>query len=522
MGPTSADATPPVPDTSRAPVPDPSRAPAPDASLAPSRRSAVMAVLSRIGRSLMLPIAALPAAGLLLRLGQDDLLGRTDNAALDKIAEVVGGAGDVLFDNLPLLFAIGVAVGFARRSDGSTALAALVGYLVFDRVSRLLFFDASGFAVHDRVTQTVVQADGRAVETIDLAAGNPTGVLGGIVIGITAALLYQRYHRIKLPTWLAFFGGRRFVPIVTAFAALLLGVVFGLVWQPVGQGMTAFGQWLVDHSTAGAGIYGVANRLLIPLGLHHFLNSIVWFQVPDCTVAGKQFAGDLTCYLQGNPGSGEFMAGFFPVIMFGLPAAAIAVWRAAPPHRRRSVGGIMISAALVAFVTGITEPIEFAFIFVAPLLFVIHALLTGLSMALVAAMDGHLGFTFSAGAIDAALNATKSNTDGFWKIMLLGVVYAVVYYTVFAFLIRRLNIMTPGREPEPDLDAGEVTGPPGGRAPDSVAPDPVVPPSSGRVSSAAPASSGPVSSPVPDGPVSGRVLDGGVSDDGRASGGTAE
>ncbi|MFC4531625.1 PTS transporter subunit EIIC [Sphaerisporangium dianthi] len=436
-----------------------------------------MAVLSRIGRSLMLPIAALPAAGLMLRLGQDDLLGRTGNAALDKIAEVVGGAGGVLFDNLPLLFAIGVAVGFARRSDGSTALAALVGYLVFDRVSRLLFFDASGFAVHDRVSQTVVRADGRAAEVIDLAAGNPTGVLGGIVIGITAALLYQRYHRVKLPTWLAFFGGRRFVPIVTAFAALLLGVVFGLVWQPVGEGMTAFGQWLVDHSTAGAGIYGVANRLLIPLGLHHFLNSIVWFQVPDCTVAGKEFAGDLTCYLQGNPGSGEFMAGFFPVIMFGLPAAAIAIWRAAPPHRRRAVGGIMISAALVAFVTGITEPIEFAFIFVAPLLFVIHALLTGLSMALVAAMDGHLGFSFSAGAIDAALNATKSNTDRFWQIMLLGVVYAAVYYAVFSFLIRRLNIMTPGREPEPDVDAGEVTGAPGARAPAT----------SGRVSDGGPA-----------------------------------
>jgi PTS system N-acetylglucosamine-specific IIC component len=425
-----------------------------------------MAIMSRIGRSLMLPIAALPAAGLLLRLGQDDLLGRTDNAALDKIAEVVGGAGGVLFDNLPILFAIGVAVGFARRSDGSTALAALIGYLVFDRVSKLLFFDASaGYAVHQRLAQTIVGADGKPAEVINLAAGNPTGVLGGIVIGITAALLYQRYHRIKLPTWLAFFGGRRFVPIVTAFAALILGVVFGLLWQPVGEWMTSFGRWLADHSTAGAGIYGVFNRLLIPLGLHHFLNSIVWFQVPDCTVGGKQFAGDLTCYLQGNPGSGEFMAGFFPVIMFGLPAAAIAIWRAAPPERRPAVGSIMISAALVAFVTGITEPIEFAFIFVAPLLFVIHALLTGLSMALVAAMDGHLGFSFSAGAIDATLNATKSNTDKFWQIMVLGVIYAVVYYVVFSLLIKRLNIMTPGRELEPDVDSGESTGPPGSHAP---------------------------------------------------------
>ncbi|MDH2427865.1 PTS transporter subunit EIIC [Sphaerisporangium sp. TRM90804] len=423
-------------------------------------RSAVMAVLSRIGRSLMLPIAALPAAGLLLRLGQDDLLGRTDDATLDKIAEVVGGAGGVLFDNLPVLFAIGVAVGFARRSDGSTALAALIGYLVFDRVSRLLFFDAAaGYAVHQRVAHQVVGPDGRTTEVVDLAAGNPVGVLGGIVIGLTAALLYQRYHRIKLPTWLAFFGGRRFVPIVTAFAALLLGVAFGLLWQPVGEWTTGFGRWLAEHSTVGAGIYGVVNRLLLPLGLHHFINSIVWFQVPGCVVAGQEFAGDLTCYLRGAPGSGEFMAGFFPVIMFGLPAAAIAIWRAAPAPRRPAVGGIMVSAALVAFFTGITEPIEFAFIFVAPLLLVIHALLTGLSMALVAALDGHLGFTFSAGAIDAALNATKSNTDRFGLIMLIGVVYAVVYYTVFSFLIKRLNIMTPGREPEPDLDSGEPAAP---------------------------------------------------------------
>nr|WP_203982079.1 PTS transporter subunit EIIC [Sphaerisporangium rufum] len=418
-----------------------------------------MAVLSRVGRSLMLPIATLPAAGLLLRLGQDDLLGRIGDGPAHRAAEVVGAAGGALFENLPILFAVGVAVGFARRADGSTAVAALVGYLVFDRVSRLLFFDAAGSAVHDRVTRQVIGAGGRPVEVIDLAAGNPTGVLGGIVVGLAAALLYQRYHRIRPPTWLAFFGGRRFVPIATALAGLLLGIVFGLLWQPVGEWMTWFGHRLGDHAVAGAGIYGVANRLLIPLGLHHFLNSIVWFQVPDCTVGGRHLAGDLTCYLQGAPGAGAFMAGFFPVIMFGLPAAAVAIWRAAPPHRRAATGGIMLSAALVAFVTGITEPIEFAFIFVAPVLFAVHALLTGLSMALVAAMDGRLGFSFSAGAIDAALNATKSNTHGFWQIMALGVGYAAVYYLVFTFLIRRLNIMTPGREPDaaPTADATEDT-----------------------------------------------------------------
>ncbi|GAB1820401.1 PTS transporter subunit EIIC [Herbidospora sp. RD11066] len=410
--------------------------------------TAAMTVMSRIGRSLMLPIAALPAAAILLRVGQDDLLGRTDNATLDKVARIVGGAGGALFDALPLLFAIGVAVGFARKSDGSTALAAVVGYLVWDRVTHLMFFDSS---LRPRVAQTVVTA-GTPAEALNLAAANPTGVLGGILMGLAAGILWQRYHRIKLPAWLAFFGGRRFVPILTALAGLILGVVFGLIWPPIGQGLSSFGDWLATHSTLGAGIYGVVNRALIPLGMHHFVNSIVWFTVPDCAVNGVHTAGDLNCYFAGQDGAGAFMAGFFPVMMFGLPAAAIAIWRAAPPHRRNAVGSIMISAALVSFVTGITEPIEFAFIFVAPVLFVVHALLTGLSMALVAGLGGRLGFGFSGGAIDATLNATKDNTHNFALIMAIGVVYFVVYYAVFTFLIKRLNIMTPGREPDSDLD----------------------------------------------------------------------
>ncbi|MEW9527164.1 PTS transporter subunit EIIC [Microbispora sp. NPDC049125] len=424
---------------------------------APAKQSPVMAVLSRIGRSLMLPIAALPAAALLLRFGQDDLLGRTDNATLDKIAHIIGGAGGALFDALPLLFAIGVAVGFARRSDGSTALAAVVGYLVWDRVTHLMFFDAAAdSAVHKKVAQTIAGADGKPAEALNFASANPTGVLGGILIGIVTAILWQRYYRTKLPAWLAFFGGRRFVPILTALAGLVLGVIFGLIWPPIGQGLTNFGDWLANNSTVGAGIYGVVNRGLIPFGLHHFVNSIVWFTVPECTVGATHAAGDLNCYFAGQDGAGAFMAGFFPVMMFGLPAAALAIWRAAPVHRRAAVGSIMISAALISFVTGITEPIEFAFIFVAPVLFVAHALLTGISMALVAALDGRLGFGFSAGAIDAGLNATKDNTHNFLLIMLIGVIYFFVYYFVFTFLIKKMNLMTPGREPEPDVDSGEA------------------------------------------------------------------
>jgi len=419
--------------------------------------TSAFAVLQRVGRSLMMPIAVLPAAGLLFRFGQPDMLGADGLGRfwlwLLPIADVLAAAGGALFDNLPVLFAIGVAIGFARKSDGSTALAALTGYLVFDRVTKILFFEAGGGAVYERVTVTVFQG-GVLVRTLDLAAPNPTGVLGGILIGIAAALLWERYYRIKLPSWLAFFGGRRFVPIITAVAALLLGVVFGLLWRPVADWLAVAGDWLSAHGTAGAGIYGLANRLLIPLGLHHVLNTIVWFTLPECRAgtdgAVRNAAGDLNCYFAGEQGAGIFMTGFFPVMMFGLLGAAIALWRAAPPDRRAAVGGIMLSAALTSFVTGITEPLEFAFIFVAPVLFAVHAVLTGLSMALMAELGARLGFTFSGGAIDLLLNAGKSNTHRLDLIVITGLVYAVLYYALFTILIRRLNLPTPGREqPEP-------------------------------------------------------------------------
>lgn len=419
-------------------------------------KNPVMAVLQRIGRSLMMPIAVLPAAGLLLRFGQPDLLGADGLAGVggfgwvQPVADVLGAAGGAIFDNLPILFAIGVAIGFARRSDGSTALAALVGYLVFNRVTLQLFSTSS---IKGQVMTNFAEDPdhpGKYVPALNLAAANPTGVIGGIVIGITAALLWQRYRRIKLPTWLAFFGGRRFVPIITAVAAVVLGVIFGLLWPPIGSAINSFGNWLAENGTIGAGIYGAINRLLIPFGLHHIVNSIVWFTVPSCNVDGTTATGDLNCYFAGQDGAGTFMAGFFPVLMFGLPAAALAMWRAAPKHRRPVVAGIMFSAALTAFVTGITEPIEFAFIFIAPVLFAVHIVLTGLSMAIASALGMKLGFSFSAGGIDMLINATKSNTHNLIGLILLGLVYAVVYYVVFSFLIRKMNIATPGREPEDD------------------------------------------------------------------------
>jgi PTS system N-acetylglucosamine-specific IIC component len=398
-----------------------------------------------------MPIAVLPAAGLLFRFGQDDLLGAQGLGGvlpwLLPVARVLAAAGGTLFENLPVLFAIGVAIGFARKSDGSTALAALVGYLVFDRVTKTLFFEAGEGAVYDKVV--LVLQDG--TPALNVGAQNPTGVLGGIVIGLTAALLWQRFYRVKPPSWLAFFGGRRAVPILTAVAALLLGVALGLIWRPVGDWLSLAGDWLSAHGTAGAGIYGLANRLLIPVGLHHFLNTIVWFTLPECHAgvngAIRDATGDLNCYFAGEQGAGIFMTGFFPVMMFGLLGAAIAMWRAAPPDRRRSVGGIMVSAGLTSFITGITEPLELAFIFVAPALFAVHAVLTGLSMAVMAELGARLGFTFSGGAIDLLLNASKANTHGLGLIIAFGLAYFVIYYVIFSVLIRAMNLPTPGREP---------------------------------------------------------------------------
>jgi N-acetylglucosamine PTS system EIICBA or EIICB component len=410
--------------------------------------SRFFAVLQRIGRSLMLPIAVLPAAAILLRLGQDDLLG-PDGLGWNRAAEIVGNAGGALFDNLPLLFAVGVAVGFARRADGSTAVAALVGYLVFSNV-----LEAFGPMVPvDPACQ------GEACE-LEREAPN-VGVLGGIVIGLVAAVLWQRYYRTKLPPWLAFFGGRRFVPIITAFAALGLGIVFGIVWPPIGEALSNFAEWLYGLGPAGAGVYGAANRALIPIGMHHFLNSFIWFQAGECTdAAGTVYHGDLTCFFNADPRGpdiGIFMAGFFPIMMFALPAAALAMVHEARTAERKAAAGLLLSAGLTSFVTGVTEPLEFAFLFVAPLLFAAHAVLTGLSMAITAALGVRDGFGFSAGLIDYLLNFNIATRP--LLIIPIGLAYAVLYYFLFRMLIRRFDLATPGRErtEEEAEEAGLIT-----------------------------------------------------------------
>ncbi|WP_277455828.1 PTS transporter subunit EIIC [Janibacter sp. DB-40] len=395
----------------------------------PGRRKMNLAPLQKFGRSLMLPIAALPAAALLLRLGQPDMLG-ADGLGWERVAAVVGAAGGALFDNLPLLFAVGIAIGMARKADGSTALAAVVGYLVFKGVG-------------DAMSPTVL---GQAAEGEEQALVN-FGVLGGIVMGLVAAWLWQRYHRIKLPSYLAFFGGRRFVPIITATVAIIISVPMSFLYIPFDTGLTAVGEWVTENSVLGGFVYGTLNRLLIPLGLHHVLNNPPWFLIGSFTTPdGSTVTGDIERFLSGDPTAGAFMTGFFPIMMFALPAAALAIYHEARPMQKKVVGGIMFSAALTSFLTGVTEPLEFAFMFVAWPLYVIHALLTGSSLALTNALGIKDGFGFSAGLFDYLLNYNIATQP--LLIIPIGLAYAVVYYVLFRFVIRKWNLKTPGREDE--------------------------------------------------------------------------
>jgi len=363
--------------------------------------------VQRLGRALMLPIAVLPVAGLLLRLGQPDVFN----------IKMIADAGGAIFDNLPLLFAIGIAVGFAKDNNGVAALAGAIGYLVEIAVMK---------DINDKLNM---------------------GVLSGIVAGLVAGMLYNKYKDIKLPEYLAFFGGKRFVPIVTGVTCLVIGIVLGYVWQPVQSAIDMAGHWLTTAGAIGAFVFGVLNRLLLVTGLHHILNSLTWFVFGSFTPPGGGAAvtGDLHRFFAGDPTAGTFMTGFFPVMMFGLPAACLAMFHEAPKERRAMVGGLLFSMALTSFLTGVTEPIEFSFMFLAPVLYAIHAVLTGISLAVCSALGIHLGFTFSAGAIDYVLNYGLS-TKGWWALV-IGAIYAVVYYGLFRFFIRKFNMATPGREP---------------------------------------------------------------------------
>ena len=399
------------------------------------------AQLQRLGKSLMLPIAVLPAAGILLRLGQDDLLGKIHAPVIGPFFGAMSAAGGALFTNLGLLFAVGVAIGFARKADGSTALAAVVGYLVVQAVFKTM----SPVVLAGEVDKTGAQAQ------INYS------VFAGIVVGLVTAWLFDRYHTIKLPAYLGFFGGRRFVPIVVSLACLVIAFAMSYFYPIFDAGLTGLGRFIGGSGALGAFVYGFTNRMLIPVGLHHIPNSYIWFiygdyQTPD----GHAVTGELTRFAAGDHTAGILTSGFYPILMFGLPGAALAMIHVANKRQKKIALGILSAAALTAFLTGVTEPLEFSFMFVALPLYVIHAVLTGLSLAIAYLLDIHLGFSFSAGLIDLLLYGTAPAAKNIPYLMVMGVVFFVVYYAMFRFAITKWNMRTPGREPEAEFEAEEA------------------------------------------------------------------
>src|SRR6478609_8591026 len=395
------------------------------------------AQLQRLGKSLMLPIALLPAAGILLRLGQPDLLGGINVPVIGPFFEAMSAAGGAIFANLPLLFAIGVAIGFAKKADGSTALAAAAGYLVIEAVFK---------SMSPVVLEGVLDVAGEQVQI-------NYSVFAGILVGLVTAVLFDRYHNIVLPSYLGFFGGRRFVPIVVSVACLIMGFGLSYFYPIFDAGLTSVGEFIGGAGAFGAFTYGFANRMLIPIGLHHILNTYIWFLYGDYQVpGGNVVTGELTRFANGDTTAGLLTSGFYPILMFGLPAAALAMIHMANPKQKKIAFGILGAAAITAFLTGVTEPLEFAFMFVAFPLYLVHAVLTGLSLAIAYTLDIHLGFSFSAGLIDLLLYGTAPAAKNIPLLLLMGVAYFFLYFFLFRWVIKKWNMRTPGREPDEEFE----------------------------------------------------------------------
>jgi glucose PTS system EIICBA or EIICB component len=410
-------------------------------------------VLQRVGKALMLPVAILPAAGLLLGIGNmlvnPDFLQYVpalENNTVQAIANILMNSGQVVFNNLSLLFAVGVAIGLAG-GEGVAGLAAIIGFLVMN------------------ITMgTVVGVNNYVLSQGDFSyasvLGIPTlqtGVFGGILVGVLAAAMYKRYFRIELPSYLGFFAGKRFVPIMTAVTSLLLGLALTLVWPPIQHGLNYVSQSMIDtNKTLAAFIFGLIERSLIPFGLHHIFYSPFWYEFGEYVdKAGNLVRGDQRIFMQQLRDGVDFTAGAFttgkyPFMMFGLPAAALAIYHESKPQHRKVVGSLMVSAALTSFLTGITEPLEFSFLFVAPLLFAVHAVFAGLSFMTMHILNVKIGMTFSGGFIDYVLFGIIPNRTAWWLVIPVGLVIAVIYYFGFRFVIRKFNLKTPGREEESD------------------------------------------------------------------------
>lgn len=411
-------------------------------------------VLQKIGKALMLPVALLPAAGLLLGFGnaaqQETMLEYLPFLHADWIqlvATVMEDAGNIIFSNLALIFAVGVAIGLA--SDGAAALAALVGYLVLNQVMGSWL----------GVTPEMIDADPSFASVLGIPTLQ-TGVFGGIIVGLIAAFSYNRYHNIEMPSFLGFFAGKRFVPIATAVFSFIAGLILLFVWPPVQNAMNSASYWLIEEGTYfGVFLFGFIKRLLIPFGLHHIFHAPFWYEFGSyVTAAGDTVRGDMTIFfaqLRDNVDitAGNFMAGEYPIMMFGLPAAALAMYHTARPERKKLVAGLLASGALTSFLTGITEPLEFSFMFVSPLLFLLHAFLDGLSFMIMTFLSVNIGYTFSGGFIDFALFGILPGKEPWWLAILVGIGFAVIYYILFRFFIKKFNLMTPGREAVEDEKA---------------------------------------------------------------------
>ncbi|HDA9003833.1 TPA: PTS transporter subunit IIABC [Staphylococcus aureus] len=412
-------------------------------------RKKLFGQLQRIGKALMLPVAILPAAGLLLAIGTamqgeslQHYLPFIQNGGVQTVAKLMTGAGGIIFDNLPMIFALGVAIGLAG-GDGVAAIAAFVGYIIMNKTMGDFL----------QVTPKNIGDPASGYASILGIPTLQTGVFGGIIIGALAAWCYNKFYNINLPSYLGFFAGKRFVPIMMATTSFILAFPMALIWPTIQSGLNAFSTGLLDSNTGVAVfLFGFIKRLLIPFGLHHIFHAPFWFEFGSWkNAAGEIIHGDQRIFIEqiregAHLTAGKFMQGEFPVMMFGLPAAALAIYHTAKPENKKVVAGLMGSAALTSFLTGITEPLEFSFLFVAPLLFFIHAVLDGLSFLTLYLLDLHLGYTFSGGFIDYFLLGILPNKTQWWLVIPVGLVYAVIYYFVFRFLIVKLKYKTPGRE----------------------------------------------------------------------------
>ncbi|WP_017470335.1 glucose-specific PTS transporter subunit IIBC [Amphibacillus jilinensis] len=423
-------------------------------------KSNLFGTLQKVGKALMLPVALLPAAGILLAFGtsfaQDEWLERFpwfENEVVLTILQVMEESGGVVFDNLPLLFAVGVAIGLAK-GDGVAGLAAIIGYLIMN-VTMGVFAGVTPEMAEDNPAYAQILG----IDTLQ------TGVFGGIIVGILAAYMYNRFFKIELPQFLGFFAGKRFVPIITAFSSLILGMIMVLVWPFAQDGLNALSHFMLDtNRTISTFIFGIIERALIPFGLHHIFYSPFWFEFGEyVNEAGDIFRGDQRIFFeQLRDGvdftAGSFMTGKFPFMMFGLPAAALAIYHTARPEKKKLVGGIMASAALTSFLTGITEPLEFSFLFVAPLLFGIHTIFAGLSFMMMHILNVRIGMTFSGGLIDFLLFGVMPNRTAWWWVIIIGLIFSVIYYFGFRWAILKFNLATPGREDEAEDDGDDNTG----------------------------------------------------------------